>query len=451
MYPDLRFSLLMALLMGLSSSVTAAETFELTDAGASQATVARVVSVTGEGEFIFQGPKTSDERPRHPVSVEAAYKFLERRLPGSGPNASEFRALRRYAEATSRIDVGGQSVERTLRESRQWIVARLTREGIEVHSPDGPLTATEIEMLPTPGDNLMLAALLPKQPVGVGQDWSPDDWTAAALAGVDVAFEKKISCQLVSVEAGQARVTFSSDVEGGVKGTTVTTNVSGEFTFDVEARRIVSANVTHQEERAVGPLSPGMKITLEIAMRSQPAPPPSEIDDARVAEVGEKPPTAEQLSVEHTFLWGVTLVSDRDWQLFQRTDELLILRLLDSGGIIAQCNMIRAATVKPGTHTDEQQFQQGIHDSLGVEFEEIVKAEEILGGDKQRIYRVIATGGAEEKPRHWRYYLVTAPDGRQVSFVFTVEPRFVDQLGDRDLELVKAVRFEEMETPTPAE
>ena len=449
-----RMSILVVLLTGLPTFVMAAETFSLEDGGASDATVARVVTVSGEGEFLFQAAEAEGEPTRHPVTVEASYQYLERRLPGVGPNAAAFRALRDYADATSRITVGGQTVERALREDRQEIVAWLTRAGLDVYSRNGPLTATEIELLPSPGDHLMLAALLPKGPVRVGQNWSPDDWTAAMLAGVEVAFEKKISCQLASVDESIARVTFTSEVEGAAKGTTITTKISGEFGFDLKEGRIVSATITHEEERGVGPLSPGMNITLTATLVSQPVSQEYAISDDAVGKIGAAPPTADELAIEYSFPWGVSLICDRAWQLFHRSEGRVILRLLDQGGVLAQCNMIRAEKVAPGARTDERLFQQGIRDSLGEALSEIVSAEDLVVGDDKRIYRVTAVGGSESLPRQWVYYLVTAPDGRQVSFVFTIEPKNIEQLSGRDAELVKAVRFVEIEktkTPTPVE
>jgi hypothetical protein len=77
------------------------------------------------------------------------------------------------------------------------------------------------------------------------------------------------------------------------------------------------------------------------------------------------------------------------------------------------------------------------------------KREQIPSEDGRIIHRVIAEGQnslvkdkeAVEVPMQWNYYIVTAPTGEQLSFVFAIEPQLVEQLADRDLELVQSVRF----------
>lgn len=447
-----RMGALVLLVMLAVGSARAEETFDLRDTGASEFTLARIISVTGEGEFLFHPPKPGGETVRHPVSVKANYAYLDRRLPGVGRDAAAFRGFRHYVQTKSRIGVGEERGERTLRPERGDIVATLSRKGVEIYSPQGPLNAIEVELLPTPGDPLMLAALLPKEPVQVGQSWVIDDWVASALSSLEVALEQKVSAKLVAVEDSLARVEFESQAKGAVKGTNVEVNVAGELGFDLERKQIISSKVTHKEQREIGSLTPGMTITLTATMRCEPSVDAKAVSDERIRGIATAPATSEQLAIEYDFPWGVRLVADPNWQMFRHSEEMVILRLLEQGSVICQCNIVRAAQVPAGQRTNEKAFQDGIRRSLGDELKEIVSAEEIMGAEDKAIYCVNALGGTDKLVKMWKYYLVTAPDGRQVSFVFMVEPNLTERLGSRDLDLINTLTFTAPpKSPTPAE
>ncbi len=436
--PTLRF-LVVALTILAAGPLGAAETFSLVEDASSGRTFAVSAEITGEGTFEFQPPEQGTKAVEHPVALKASFDYAERRLAAAGRDESAYRSIREYGEADSEIRVGNQSSTPTLRASRRTIVAAATREGVIAYAPDGPLTANEVELLPYPGDSVLLHALLPRTGVAVGETWTPDPWVAPALAGTDVAFDSSLTCRLESVRGGSATVTFDGHVEGAVKGATSETTLKGSFEYDLGVAAIVVAAFTQNEKRAIGPLSPGMKITLKSTVRRSPASEGATIADAKAESVPLDPP-AELLRVEHPAPFAVSVAGERAWRLFHQTGQLLILRLLDRGGLIAQCNIAPGPKVAPGERTPEQVFQEDIRRSLGDQLTEIVSAEEVKGGDLE-IYRVTATGKVRDSERVWRYYLVTAPDGRQAAFVVTVEPGDLRRLADRDVELVTSLKF----------
>lgn len=430
-------SLFVWLLCGATSG---ADGFRLTDNAGSRETWSTTIDVSGEGTFEFQAASPEAKPLSHPVSIRATYRWNGRRLPSAGRDEAAFRAIRIYREAKSEISVADQRSSPSLRDSHKRIISQATREGIVAYSLDGPLLPSELELLPSPGDPLLIAALLPKQQVSVGDNWTPDPWVAPAMAAADVSFNNKLTCRLESVKDDLAKVSFEGSVEGATKGTTATTTLSGTLTYSISASAIVAADVVHSEKRPVGPLSPGMTLTLNSSMRRSKVTADAAISDATAATVPLVPP-AEAMLVEHKVPFNVSLTCGREWQVFHQTPKLLILRLLDSGGIVAQCNVVPAPTVRPGSRTPEQQFQEDIRRSLGEQLAEIVSADELQGSGTNKIYRVIAAGKARETEHVWRYFLVTAPDGRQAGLVFTAEPKVLDRLANRDVELVTSLTF----------
>lgn len=436
--PTLRISLV-ALASFLCAPLVAAETFTLTEDASSGRTFVVTAAITGDGTFSFQPPELGAKPVEHPVVLKADFRYAERPLPPAGRDEAAFRALRDYERADSTIRVGEQASSPTLRQTRRRVVARATREGVSVYSTEGALTANEVELLPYPGDSLLLQALLPRQAVAVGESWSPDSWVAPALAGTEVAFDQKLNCRLETVRDGRAVVTFDGSVQGAVKGATSETTLKGTLEYELTSSAIIAADLTQNEKRAIGPLSPGMTLTLKSVVRRSPSAAEQSISD-EVAEAVPLEPPAESLRIEHHAPFAVSLTCDRDWRLFHQTGQLLILRLLDGGGLVAQCNIAPGPKVAAGERTPEQVFQDDIRRSLGEQLTEVVAAEEVMGANLA-IYRVTATGKVRGTDRVWRYYLLTAPDGRQAAFVFTVEPADLKRLADRDLDLVTSLKF----------
>ncbi|MGC1273753.1 MAG: DUF6263 family protein [Planctomycetaceae bacterium] len=442
--------MLMLLALGFSTAPTqAADKFTLRDDPSSGETWQVIVEVTGKGDFEFQPPDEKQKPVTHPVELAASFRFLERRLPPAGRDEAAFRGLRHFEEARSQIQVGGQSSAPNLREERSQIVARATRAGIVSYSPAGPLTSMEVELLPFPGDPLVLAALLPDREVSVGETWTPDAWAGPAMAGTEVSLNQKTTCRLDSVRDGQATVSFTAQIDGATKGATSKTTLEGTLTFDVNADAVVAAKVTQTEKRSIGPLSPGMELTLTAVVERARAASDEELSDAAVKAIPLEP-EASDLWIEYTAPFGVGLAGERGWRVFHQTDKLLILRLLDHGGLIAQCNLAPAPTVPAGQRTPGRLLEDAVRKSLGEQFTEIVDTEELdMGGDAS-VYRVTVSGKTKDAKRLWRYYLVTAPDGRQAELVFTLEPDHLARLADRDLELVSSLQFLSRPEPTPA-
>ena len=117
--------------------------------------------------------------------------------------------------------------------------------------------------------------------------------------------------------------------------------------------------------------------------------------------------------------------------------------------MICQCNFSPIARAAAGEHIPLEQFENDIQTSLGSRFKRIVSRERIPTDDGRVIFRVLVDGAVELKgteatasiPMTWIYYLCANSEGRQVSFVFAIEPNLVESLRQRDIDLVKSVEF----------
>jgi hypothetical protein len=399
-------------------------------------------AVSGTAEFALE----KGQALAHPISAQATLKYRERALPGAGRDAQALRALRHYDSIDAKIRVADHETTPQLADDRRLLVAEGRREGILFYSPQGPLTALQLELLRAPGDSLSLLGLLPPKPVTVGEKWSPPSWVGQMLTDTEAAAKSDLSCTLEAVDDGQAKVKFEGTVEGATAGSSTKISLHGSYVFDVKAQRLAQAEFEQTEERSVGPISPGLKVTAKAVVLRTPASDTSDLTPEAAAAIPLEPPAA-LLQLYFRTPWNVKFRHDRDWHVFQQSEQIAVLRLMDQGAFVAQCNLAPVRQANPGEHVPDDQFQKDIRTSLGTRLKAIEKAEILLTDDQRFLYRVTANGEANKIPTTWIYYLCAAPNGLQTSFVFAVETALRDKLGKRDLEMINSLRFLDQSKP----
>ena len=381
------------------------------------------------------------------LNVDANCGYSERRLVGAGRDAEALRSLRHYQKMVAEIHVGEQTSVSQLRPGVRLIVAQGQREGTQLFSPAGPLSYSELELLKMPADSLNVLALLPDTPVEPGDTWKPADWVLQFLTGLEAVEKTALTCKLESVSGGVARVSLQGEIVGASLGAASVVKVSGHYLFDTELKHLTHAEVTHAVKQSVGTVSPGLDALAKVVIERKVSDQPLAIGDK--SEIPLDPNPASLLLMFESPEWNVRFYYPRQWHQFHQTPHVTVLRLLDRGNLVAQCDVHAAVTAEPGKHISEEQFQMDIQRSLGKSFQKIMQAKRVSMGDDLYVYRVTVLGETQGVPVQWIYYLVAAPDGRQVVFFFTVEPKLAEVLQTRDLELVGSLEFLPVTRKTP--
>jgi hypothetical protein len=439
------------LCVALASSAAAAEgeSYRLEEP-AGRSAVWRVetrLNVRGE----LRTPEPGGKLRPLPLKVDANLRYLERRLPGAGRDAESLRSLRQYERAEADITVDGDRTASKLSEGDRGIgdrviVAHGRREGLQFYSPDAHLTTAEIELLHTPGDGLAVLGLLPPRAVEVGDSWTPETWVLQTLTGTEALLKGDMTCRLMSVEDGRASVSFDGQTEGAVDGTTTQITLSGRYVFDLNQKYVRHVELTQTEERTVGPVSPGMQVTASAVVDRAPSPHQGRLTDGR-AEAIPLEPTADMLKVSLRTAGGLTLLHGREWKVFHQSGRFAVLRWVENGEMIAQCNINVLDATTPGTHITERQFDADIRKALGEQLEKFTAAAPVPTGLGRFIYRVEAVGKVKNLDMTWRYYLVANLAGHQAALVFSFETDLAERLGNADRELAESLQFSTADTP----
>lgn len=411
------------------------------------------VQVAIEGSVVTSGG--AGKTQRHNLAASAAYRFHERRLTGAGRDAKAFRAVRAFTQAAVRTRISDRVTDASLSPTLRLIAVNGSRQGLIRYAPNALLTRDSLDLLDMPGDPLAIVALLPDRQVAVGDTWKPADWAVQMLTAIEAAEESSLECTLDSVDGDRASVSFTGRMAGVRLGAPTNIELAGGFVYHLTDKLIISLTLNHTEKAAIGTVTPGVDSKVGVTVERSLAEANGGLTDALLESVSLEPPPARLPLILDAAPWGLRLVHDRGWHVFHANydsePKVCILRLLDHGSLICQCNFAPVPAMKAGTHTPLEEYEASIRQALGDQFGEFTERSNVPTDDGRKIFRVTALGnyslpdGNESRtvPMSWTYYLVAHPSGRQVSFVFAVEPGLRDRLAERDVRLVESLLFEE--------
>jgi hypothetical protein len=383
-----------------------------------------------------------------PMSVVANFGYDEALL-ALDPSGRPARSVRYYDDTRAVIKIDKGAEKPTVDPARRLMIAQ--REGQSpcvLYSAAGPLAREELDLVDLPGGTLVLDDLLPAGAVGLGESWKVADATLAALLCLDAVGWSDVDCVLGEVRENLADVAAAGRVSGAVAGIGTEIELKIKYKFDLRIRRITSFAMLVKEKRAVGHIGPGLDTVAKVLLRITPI----STSKRLTADVVNRLPresTRELLELAYVPKHGrFRFEYDRRWYITGDDPKLTVLRLLDRGELVAQCNLSALPVVsKPVTLAE---FQRDVERSLGKNFGQFTGAAQTLNESGYAVFRVTVQGKVSELPIEWIYYLVQDRQGHRVSLAFTLEQSLRERFGEADRALVQALRLTEPPTPTAA-
>lgn len=448
-----RRSALAAVLLcgGMVASPVAGQTYQIHEAneGARCFSVSTEIKTQGKVRTVAAPGKTQDL----PLQSTAAFAFRERRLGPAGRDARALRAVRDFTAARVTAKVGDHPSDIALPNDVRLIVASGRREGMINYCPRALLTRDQVDLLEMPGDPLLLQALLPTHEVELNKSWTVPEWLVQVLSGVEAIETASMSGVLKSMTGNEAVVEVDGRISGLREGAKTNVAIRGTVTCRTDTNYLSAANLTYTIEGDVGSVAPGMEATVTVKLTRAPTQEVGPLTDALLAAIPVEPPAEALRLVFDATPWQTRLLHSRDWFVFHavldQPPKVAILRLVEQGSLVCQCNISPIPDAAPGTQTPIDQFQRDIKNVLGDAFRGFKSQQTFRTGDGRMVAEVIVSGearvqkedGAYLMPMEWRYYLLTDPNGRQISFVFALDPNLVAQLAGRDRQLVNDLEF----------
>ena len=404
-----------------------------------------ILEVTGE-LIVHSDAKNGTKLP---LKVQGELLYDERALLVDDQKQCR-KSVRFYREARADFQVAESNQRSCLADEHRLSVAEIAADSLVMFSPCGPLTREELELLEVQGSSLVLPQLLPAKEVGIGDEWPHSNATAAALLGLDAVSQSDLRSTLRSVEGSTAILDLEGTVAGSVRGIASDVHVRGKYNYDLNSRGISWLTVSVSEKRAAGHAEPGFDVTARLRVAIAPSDPCPELQDESLEALSlEASPGATLLSFPSA-AGKFQLLHSRPWRVMVDRPDVTILRMVDQGDLIAQCNASRLPDLASGQRVSMEAFQADIQRALAESFGKFLESSETTTETGLRVLRVVASGMASELPIQWTYYHVSNADGQQVAFVFTLDARLLERFAEADQTMVSSLAFSSSTAPPPA-
>ena len=226
-----------------------------------------------------------------------------------------------------------------------------------------------------------------------------------------------------------------------MRGVSSDIQLRGKCNFDLKTRCITWLALSITENRAASHVEPGFEVVARLRMALAPVSVRPELAEAAIRELPLDSTTGTTLLALPATQGGFELLHGRDWRMMADRHDVTILRLIQNGDLVAQCNASRLPDLPAGQQVQLEAFQADIQRALGKSFAEFREASQETTSDGLRVLRVVASGLASDVTIQWTYYHIADGEGRQVAMVFTMDSRLVEQFAAADRTLVSTFQF----------
>ena len=377
---------------------------------------------------------------RLPLKAQGECLYDERAIVRKGPASSPLH-VRFYHRADATSQIGDYTQKTELSADQRLIVVRTEENLCSLDSLRGPLTREELELIDNQANTALLGRLLPERDVALGETWTHPDDLVRPLLAIESIQQNRLKSRLRAVEGELALIDLEGSVRGSTRGVSTDLEVEGKYNFHLKQGRITWFTMRLKEDRAVGHAEPGIEVEARIRIAIEPGVGSPELADDRLAAIPDSAWASIQPLECVSEPGGLRFFHERDWRTMVDRHDVLILRLVQRGDLIAQCNLTRLAQAQPARPMTQKRFEEEIRRVLGNRFGQTIEASESRTPKGLRQLRVAVTGVASEIPIRWIYYHLSDDTGRQASIVFTLDEKVLPRFAAADELLVSSFEF----------
>jgi hypothetical protein len=310
-------------------------------------------------------------------------------------------------------------------------------------SPAGTLSREELDMLDLQGNTLALDALLPRGTAEIGKKWKASDAALAALLSLDKLTLNSSECALEKVEANVAHIALRGNVGGSIDGSLTEIVLDGTLGLDVERRQIAWLVLNVNETRMAGPAGPGVSLTGKLRVTLSPLAASEQLSDAALAEIALEPAAPLTLLMLESSDGRFRSWHDRRWHMIDERERTTVLRMIEDGARIAQCNI---TTADPPQDTAAKMTLERFRIEVGKSLEKydtkITASQEHSGRADHRVFGVHCQGKVSGVDIVWHYYhVINTKTRHRATLVVTLEANRADSLARTDLMLARSMQL----------
>ncbi len=338
--------------------------------------------------------------------------------------------------------------------SRNWptenrlIVARVQSDSaqrLQMASISAVLKQSELDLIRNQADPLTFASMFTRKDIRLGDKWKISSDSVAEFLAVDQVYENDVQFLLKDLSNGIAKIYLVGSVKAEVDDVTTEIELSGIALINIKNKHLTALRTTINEKRRPGQVAPGFEgqTKIDLKMESQNSVP--ELSNDALAQISSK-------QVERRIKWESAaaqfqVIYDPRWRIIASENDAAVLRYVDRGDLLAQCNIVELPARPADNPLKLEQFKTEVAKIIEAEESaKVVADEELKTSTGLTALRVVVEGVEEKVPVQWIYYHVAAADGRRLTYVFTLEQEIADRFAAADKRLVNETVFK----PKPA-
>lgn len=390
--------------------------------------------------------KTEDgktvEMDVYPVKATTKLQYNEKTVKcGQEDNTFSIQAIRNYQSVDVQRTVNGENDTITLPAEKMLLNVEADGANVIFFHKQYCMNQDELDALEVMAPSLTLEALLPTQPVAVGDTWSISEEALGALLQLDLLTQAQVEQVLTEVKGATAVIDVQGLASGEIDGVKTIINFKVKYYFNMKINRIIWAGMVTNEERRSGPITPDLSIETRVQMTIMPAAPAS---DPKLTAEQWTEPTDELLLIHYTSLDGTwTMFHDRRWCIFKNESNQVIFRFMHQGEYIAQCVINKTNNPESMKDMTLAQFRKEVEDVVMEENEKtrsIIAANEEVSPSNVTVFQVVAADSADNS--QWGYYMLKGPKAtQQLVFMFRLEGENAEAVGETDMQMIGTLEF----------
>jgi hypothetical protein len=392
------------------------------------------------GTVVIVHPGQDKEPQNLSIDVKARLDFQER-LIGS---AFSPQSVRLYDQSIAKFNVEDGNAISKLSDDNRLIVTRVKTDSVnefQIASVQDMLEQHELDLLKNPADPLTYVGLLNQKKTKVGEEWVPNRDSLARFLAVDRVTQSEVKLMLKSVQDDVARIYITGKLSADVDDALTSMTLTGAFEVDLKAGHVNALRLNIAENRQPGQIAPGYEGQTKIDVRVSVAEDIPELSNESLKAIGKSH------SVRNLVKWepeagSFVLKYLPSWKLIASEGEAAVLRYVDDGDLLVQCNIVRLNSRPEDNPLLLEDFKREVTKIIAVDsVSQISGASESHTTNGLRAMQITVRGVEEEVPLNWIYYNVASPDGRQVTFVFTLEEEIAGRVTPVAKKLVDGFEF----------
>lgn len=351
------------------------------------------------------------------------------------------RAIRYYSLVDSKVSIGEGQVSPQLRKNRKLIVDQYQRQQHRIYSPQGKLTRDELDLIDVQLSPTIFYQLLPKGPVERGDQWEIQTADLSALLALDAVAQTDVQATLTRVENQQAHIECTGSVGGGVNGVLTQIDLKLTAQYELQTHSFTRVKLIMSERREIGHAKPGLDVQATIEVVTSQTESFATLTDSIISKCNRGVKSSDEMLEFVPLANGIELELNRDWHVMLDQPELLVMRQVMRGDLIAQCSLSRLQPLSDQRRMNVELLKQQIQKSLGDQLAEFTETRQQMLHGKYPLTYVSAIGVVGEVTFQWAYHHVTDSSGNQYVFVFTIPNDKVTQFEQQDRTIVESFTF----------